>query len=199
MKLDYVRPALVIIILVLAFGWMHSCESKKEVIQTYDDSRLRTRVTKLVADSVRAQAAIDSILSRRAVDTEKFKSSQKALRIENKALDSKLSRARQTIAVLIDSIPQVKRYVELADSTIAKRDEAIAGLELRLDASTVSHLEEVAALGAKRVAAVNLSKEYEQQVAGLQKQLKKSERGKRFFRATTLVMAGAVGILLLAK
>jgi heme exporter protein D len=199
-KLDFTRPIIAVLILallVMAFGWLHSCESKKDIVQQADVTQWRTRIERLQADSIAARARQDSILAKRSKDEANWKSRENGLKIENRNLDRKLAQARVTIAPVIDSMPQVKRYADLADSTIAARDSTINAFGMRMRAMEVSHRDEVRELGKKHVAAVGLSQEYAGRVAELESKLRKSERRRKFNRTVMLIMTGGLATVIL--
>src|SRR6188474_868141 len=119
MKLDIVRPVLIGIILLLAFGWVWQCESGKMVEQIQDLTAFRTTIDRLRSDSAAAGVRLHEVRSERTERRLKDSVALIGLRIEIRGLRSKLVEARVNIRQVIDSLPLVKRYVQLADSTIA--------------------------------------------------------------------------------
>lgn len=200
--LDYTRPIIAILILallVMAFGWLRSCEKAKELVYDSSKTDLLQKVAEKDAQILAANAQVDSIRKVQGNDALKFARDTEALSASRDYWKGKALQARPQVNVIADSIPVLKEYLLATDSVIENQHATINSMGMRIRAMEVSHLLEVAALGAKNVATVELSKEYAGRVAELESKLRKSERRRKFFRGTTLIMAGAVGILLLAK
>jgi hypothetical protein len=199
MKIDLVRPILVLVILALAFGWMWQCESGKKVEQIQDLTAVRTTIDRLRSDSARSRGRFDSLASRLVLEQSKSKVSQIALKREIGIRDKTLAEVRVEIAVLMDSLPVVKRYVDAADSSINVRDSLINHLETTLGVQSKLYQEQISAMAARHISTVELSETYRKQVEELQKQVRKQTRRKKFWRAVAMILGATTAVLILAK
>jgi archaellum component FlaC len=192
MKIDLVRPILVLVILALAFGWMWQCESGKKVEQIQDLTAFRTTIDRLRSDSARSRGRL-------VLEQSKSKVSQIALKREIGIRDKTLAEVRVEIAVLMDSLPVVKRYVDAADSSINVRDSLINHLETTLGVQSKLYQEQISAMAARHISTVELSETYRKQVEELQKQVRKQTRRKKFWRAVAMILGATTAVLILAK
>jgi hypothetical protein len=97
-----------------------SCD--KPVTRPSDNELWRQKVTALNATIDVKDSIIQAISQKRHIDSVKHLKVTTGLQMREKALVAKLKAANADIKEISDSLPKVKRYVELADSTIAVKD-----------------------------------------------------------------------------
>lgn len=198
-KLNLVIPALVFIILVLAFGWLRSCEKGKEVVQVQDNTAFRTIISGLQADTTNLRQQL------REKRTQMTQDSTKSAEVIS-GKDKTITRLRATstaqrpdIQPILDSIPKLQAFVDVQDSTI----QELTNINAELNASYVAqvrNLNEQLELHAQvQAKSDEIAKEYELRVSELEKKLKKADRRRRFWRGATLVLGATTAVLILAK
>ena len=197
MKLDLVKPALILVILVLGFLLFRSCDDKKEIIEAQDQTEWRTIVHGLQADTARAGHRIDSLTAELQKVQAESKKAVTGLKVAVRARDKSLEQARQEIAQIRTEIPAVDSFVVAADSAIAVRDALVSRLESDLYMQNKLHTEQVGAMAARHVATVALSQSYEARVSELETKLRRSERRRKTNRLVMLIMTGGLATVIL--
>jgi hypothetical protein len=199
MKLNIIVPALVFVILVLAFGWIYSCESKKDIVQQADVTQWRTMIDGLKSDTATLRTSNRELTRRIISDSTTHAKVISAKNITIVRLKSSSAVQRPDIQPILDSIPKLQAFVDVQDSIIIEQASVIDELNASYKAQVKGLNEQIEMHGKVQAKNEEIMRLYEERISKLMKENRKERRGKRFFRATTLVMAGAVGILLLAK
>lgn len=198
-RLNLLVPALVFIILVLCFGWLRQCESAKEIVQTSEETEWRTLVENLKVDTANLRAE----LRRKAIET--IQDSTKAAQaIWSKGwyiarLKARNEVQRPDVQPILDSIPKLQAFVDIQDSIIVELTDVNAELNASYKAQVRGLNEQLEIHSLIQAKNDEIMRAYEVRVAELQKQVRKENKRKRFFRTTTLILGGAVAVLILAK
>jgi hypothetical protein len=197
MKLNLVIPALVFIILVLAFGWLRSCESAKKVAAVVDNTQFRTIIAGLQADTTELRAK----LRQKATET-RLDSIERSKSISGRG--EKIVRQKAAIVVLqpqvqarLDSVPLLKELDALKDSTITELTNVNEELRLSYVAQVKGLNEQIELHAQIQAKSDEIMRVYEERIAELMKQNRKEIRRKKFWRTTTVIMtAGLAGVVL---
>lgn len=191
--------ALILVIMVMAFGWLRSCEKAKEIVTDHNDTEFLQEIAVLKKDT----SDLIAQLRQKAIETTQDSAAHakvvKCLQVKITQLRAKEPVLRADVQVLIDSIPKLQAFVQNQDSTIREQVNVIDELNASY-AAQVRGLNEQLELNSQiQAKSDEIAAAYEVRVQGLESKLRKSERRKRFWKSTTLIMTGGVAILLLAK
>lgn len=199
MKLNLTVPAMVFVILAMAFGWLRSCEREKEAVNNAVSEAVERKDMEHRHYIDIVSRRVDSVRLVRTEDSVKFATRISALNASVGHWRKKASEVRPQVDHLADSIPVLRAHLQATDSVIAKLDSTVAVQEGRFYAMSKLHTFEIAQMGEKYVQQVELTEIWKSAAVERETKLKRSERKKRFFRTTTLILGSAVGILILAK
>lgn len=195
----YIIPVLILALLVMAFGWLRSCEKAKEITQQADVTQWRTVIDGLQTDTASLRTQNRELTRRIAQDSTKAAKDIRATQTKTKAQKAAAVVLQPQIDVISDSLPILREYVALKDSIIHGQDETIAQISQAYTVQVKGLNKQIAIHAEIQAKNDEIMRLYEERIAKLMKDNRKERRGKRFFRTTTLIMVGAVGILLLAK
>jgi hypothetical protein len=204
MKIDLVKPGLAGLAVLFCVLWLtRGCD--KPTTKPYNNEFERLKEQSRL-DSITNRHATDALLldreNRRIADSVALR----GLKMTVRARDKSLAQARQEIALLMDTIPQVKRYVDAADSTIVARDSVITQLERQIKADEISNVKEVALMGSENVRVRQISQLLETKVTDLtnengklERKLTRKKTGNRLLLGIAGGLAAAVTILTLSQ
>jgi hypothetical protein len=202
MKPSYTRPTIVILILallVMCFVALRQCESKKEIIQTNDLTQFRTVIEGLQNDTTDLRTQLREKTRRIAQD-----STERAKVIS--VGSGKIVRQKATAVIIqpkvqpvIDSLPIVKEFMALKDSTIAELTNVNELLNESYKAQVKGLNEQIELHGQVQAKNDEIMRLYEERIAKLMKDNRKERRGKKFWRGTALVLGATTAVLILAK
>lgn len=189
-----------LIVILLTRG----CDKPTEKPQ--DETLWRDVVEKREAVIREKDSIIATIVKERQLDSLKHDRAVTSLKQREFTLIRKLKAANADIQVISDSLPRVKRYVDLADSTIAIKDSLYTQAVNHSIALDSLYRIEVAALGQKNVAQQAVNEEYKARVVSLENKLSRSEkrldRKKKFNRVLLGVsggLAAAIAVMTLTN
>lgn len=199
MNLNLITPTLVLIILILGFGWLRSCEREKEILIQGNDKKFEQEVSLLKAGISRRDSAIATIRKNRTVDSLKYTARISALNASVGHWKKKASEVRPQVERLADSIPVLRAHLEATDSVIAVQDSVISVQRGHITAQARLYEIEIAAMGERHVQAMELVDVWKAAAVDRETNLKRSEKRKRFWRGVALITGGAVAALILEK
>lgn len=195
----YIIPGLIVLIVVLCFISLRQCESKKEVVAVHDNTQFRTIIHALQTDTATLRTINRELMLRIIQDsTEHAKVISVGL---NKIVSHRAAAVvlRPQVQPAIDSLPILKEFVALQDSTITE----LLDVNKELTASYVAQVkglrEQLEINGQIQTKNDEIMRLYEDRIAKLMKQNRKEQRGKRFWRSAAVVLAATTAVLILAK
>jgi uncharacterized membrane protein len=192
-KLNIIVPALVFVILVLAFGWIWTCESKKEITQQADVTQWRTAIDGLQTDTA-ALRTENRELTRRII------SDSTAHAKDIWATQTKITQRKAAAVVmqpqiqpLVDSIPVLKEFIALKDSIIHGQDETISQISQAYTVQVKGLNKQLSIHAEIQAKNDEIMRLYEERIAKLMKDFKKSERRRKFNRTMMYVFGAGLG------
>lgn len=193
----YIIPGLILIILVLCFGWLRSCEKAKEVVQVTDNTAFRTIIDNLKQDTTDLRTQLRQKATQMTQDSTRSAKVITGLQVKINVLRAKEPALRAEVQPLIDSLPKLKAFVENQDSVIAEQVNMMSNLNAAYGIQVKSLNEQLALNEKIQAKSDEIAKAYESRVADVEKSLRKENRRKRFWRSATLVMTGGLAAALL--
>lgn len=146
---------------------------------------------------VRNKKLLDSLSNLEAV---------KRLTMRETVLVQRLKAANADITVIMDSLPRVRRYVELADSTISVKDSLYAQAVSHSIALDSLYRIEISALGSKNVIQKQINtlletkvSDLEAQKAKVEKKLERKRKGNRLLAGIAAGLGAAVAVMALTN
>lgn len=175
-----ISTGVAVLFMVLFFS--KSCD--RPVTKPNDGVAWRLRVDSLNRLISNRDTAILHVRKKKALDSIQNLEAVNRLKMRDASLVRRLKEANADIQVIADSLPKVRRYVELADSTIAVKDSLYTQAVNHTIALEQFYKLETAALAQKNVIQVQLSDQYKARVDELGKENarlgKKLERKRKF-------------------
>lgn len=199
MKLNLTIPALVFIILVLAFGWMWTCESKQNVVNDADNTALLEEVAEKEARIAQQDSAIALARENRTSDSLKFARRISDLNASVRHWKEEAAKVRPVVVQMSDSIPVLKAYIAATDSVISAQDSVIATQDLHLKVQSKLHYMEIGVMAQRHIQQQELTETWKTAAVDREKGLKKERRGKRFWRGAAMVLGATTAVLILTK
>lgn len=125
----------VILLLSLLGNWLQFRSARDQELNILaNNSKLQTEILKHTVTAKTAAARGDSIEVKRSLDSLKFEGQKSALLSQIRTHKKTIASMRPEVVPQIDSLPLVKEFVALQDSTITGQDSLIVVLE-RLSSS----------------------------------------------------------------
>lgn len=195
MKINLLTPALALAALVFLFLFLWTCEGNRNSKMSRQTElnviqRLQADTSRLKGELRLLQATRQEITERAAQNRVRDSVALEGLKTRNRDMSRQLADARKDIQPIIDTSAIVRRYVDLADSTIARRDSTINFMGMTLKAQQFDHKEEVRAMAKENVKLIELNSTYEKFIKRQESDLKKAEKKAR--RNRTLAVIGTV-------
>jgi hypothetical protein len=181
-----------------------SCD--KPVTRPSDNELWRQKVTALNATIDVKDSIIQAISQKRHIDSVKHLKVTTGLQMREKALVAKLKAANADIKEISDSLPKVKRYVELADSTIAVKDSLYMNEVHHNFMNEKSYQKQIAEMGEKNVQQIQISNKLTTVVTDLEdknfklaRKLERKKTGNRILLGIGGGLAAALAIITLTQ
>lgn len=191
-------------VLFMVLFFTKSCD--RPVTKPDDGVAWRLRVDSLSRLISNRDTAILHVRQKKALDSIQNLEAVNRLKIREASLVRKLKEANADIQEIADSLPKVRRYVELADSTIAVKDSLYIQAVNHTIALEQFYKLETAALAQKNVIQVQLSDQYKARVdelgkenARLGKKLERKKVGNRILLGVSAGLLTAVGVMALTN
>lgn len=188
-----------------AVMWLsRGCDKPTEKPQ--DETLWRERVEQREAVIREKDSIIAAIVKERHLDSLKHDRAVAGLKTREATLIRKLKAANSDIQTIADSLPRVKRYIELADSTIATKDSIYSQELNHRFMMEKSYRFELAQMADKHLNQEQISKTLETRVIALEKQnadltkkLERKKRGNRIWAGIALGLGAAIGVMSLSQ
>jgi hypothetical protein len=181
-----------------------SCD--KPTTKPSDNELWRQKVTALTATIDEKDSIIQAISQKRHIDSVKHLKVTTGLQMREKALVAKLKAANADIKEIADSLPKVKRYVELADSTIAVKDSLYMNEVHHNFMNEKSYQKQIAEMGEKNVQQIQISNKLTTVVTDLEdknfklaRKLERKKTGNRILLGIGGGLAAALAIITLTQ
>jgi hypothetical protein len=198
-KLPEPIAVLILALLVMAFGWLRSCEKAKELVQVAEDGQLREDTARLGSSVRDSTARLNELRFERASERLEFEALKTRLNQSVTFWKGKAKQDRPQVIVLADSIPVLKGFLEATDSVIAKQDSVIEIQSLHLSSQAKLYELEIATMAGRHIKQQELTEVWKSAAIEREKDLKKERRSKRFFRGLALVLGATTAVLILAN
>jgi hypothetical protein len=199
--MNFKDPVYILIILALSFFLWGQC-SRNQVLKLQaeaKESQHMEQIGKLEAVAKSAGHKADSLqasfVRRRTVDSVALS----GLRIKNKGMSENVHILREPVQPLIDSIQALARFVRAYDSLLAGKDEEIKQMDLRHSAQIIDLTEALKERGTEVMAEAQKTEAWRSAAVESEKNLKKANRKKGFWRTTAAILAGGVLFLTIQK
>lgn len=205
MRIDMIKPGLALLCVFFAVMWLtKSCD--KPVTPTDNGIAWRLHIDSLNRIISNRDTVILHVRQKKALDSVKNLEAVNRLKMREASLVRRLKAANADIQVIADSVPKVRRYVELADSTIAVKDSLYTQAVNHTIALEQFYKLETAALAQKNVIQVKISDDLMTRVTDLKNQngklAKRLERKKgwnNFWKGLAGGTAAAAAVVILSN
>jgi len=194
MKLNFVTPSLALIIVAMGFFIAWQCESgkRKYAELSQGDKLHQEQIHKLEATAQTAGARIVELVSERGKLLDSVLVAVASKKGQIKKHEQTTERLRPEVAARLDSVPVLKVFIASLDSTIKEQKELIQGLELSHAAEIVNLEEQLKQSGIQRMAEVEQKEAWRISAESAQKDVRKEQRRKGFWKVTSAVLAASV-------
>jgi hypothetical protein len=192
-KLNIIVPALVFVILVMAFGWIYSCESKKDIVQQADVTQWRTVIDGLKSDTTIIRTRNRELTRRIMSDSTTHANVISVKNITIVRLKSSSAVQMPDIQPILDSIPKLQAFVNVHDSIIIEQASVIDELNASYKAQVKGLNEQIEIHGQVQAKNDEIMRLYEERIGKLTKDFKKSERRRKFNRTMMYVFGAGLG------
>lgn len=192
----YIMCAVVIVLIGLNF---YQCDRKKEVVIQQDNREFEQTIAGLQSDTAVLRTALRE--KRATTLSDSTKSAGVVLTLKRTIVQLKATAASQRpdVQPILDSIPKLRAFVALQDSIISEQGKELDTLHAAYTAQVRGLNEQIKLHEQIQAKTDSAALAYQERVAELLDKSRKSERRKRFWRSTTLIAAGGVLALILAK
>jgi len=154
----------------------------------FNDAIEKARQTAAIyADSV------NELAIRLALTRDSVKVAQNARKEEIKAYRKTIENLRRPVAVMIDTIPDLREFVTAQDSIISKQDDLIRGMELSHSAELLDMNEIIRLQNHQLNQQMAITATFETELTATQGENNKLRRGKN---VRNVIIAGLVGIVI---
>lgn len=168
------------------------CTRKRDIKEIGNEAIINHEITRDKSELVAIQDREEKLKERIKQDSLKHLASQNAFKKEIKSLKVKLAYARTRVIPLIDSIPELDRFVDLQDSTITLQDNRIDTLEYEKAEQWAKFNALISASEEKNRVQVELVKHFEDLNKQLTKQVKREKRNKVVWKVVAFGLIGGL-------
>lgn len=198
-KLRLLAPTITaIVIIILSLGWFRSCDRVKELKDEAYQAQNGARKVEEVQNA--GQAVRDSLIAEINATRKKTRMADSvkiiALESRNRRLTRELASARVKIQPVVDSLPEIAHYVALTDSLLSVKDSLILVEQMRNMINTKSYQAEIVLLHQNIESQKAIGDAWRTSAEQSERKAAKQEKRKRFWRFTSIVLAGAAGVLI---
>jgi len=192
--MNYREPIAWLIILALIFFSLWQCESgKRKAAEAEQGERLhQEQINKLQVVAETAGARIIELQSERGELLDSVRVAVASKKGQIKKHEKTTERLRPDVAARLDSVPVLKAFVASLDSTIHEQKELIQGLEMSHAAEIVNLEEQLKQSGIHRMAEVEQKDAWRVSAESAQKDVRKEQRRKGFWKTSAAILAGGV-------